>query len=77
MKPKIERPLMSPFDLCALLREAGWMVCSHNDFDYEDRVRTYWSFCRGNQFVDASGEDDNEALMGCLVAARNLMNKDG
>jgi hypothetical protein len=56
-------------ELCEALRQRGWMVASHNDYPKDGRIRTYWSFSRGDQFVDGDGDGDYEALFCCLTAA--------
>lgn len=57
-----------------LLRMNGWMVASHNDYPHEDsgKVRTYWSFSRGNQFIDGDGANDLEALCCCIIAVSGV-----
>lgn len=59
-------------DLCYLLRDAGWLVASHNDYPQDGTIRTYWSFSRNHQFIDADGKDDAEALWNCLLQAKAI-----
>jgi hypothetical protein len=58
--------------LCDVLRSEGWMVASHNDYPASGEIRTYWSFCRGNQFIDGDGSDDEVALKSCIEKANRL-----
>jgi len=51
-------------DLLKRLREAGWMVASHNDYRQHGEFHTFWLFTQSDagEFVKGEGHSDIEAL---------------
>lgn len=52
-----------PFELLADLRNSGWRVACHNDYQYKGRVFTFWLFTHETGvFVKGEAATDLEAL---------------
>jgi hypothetical protein len=64
--------MVSTDECCGFLRARGWMVASHNDYQQDYGTRTYWSFSKGNSFIDGDGTNDLEALLACVTAESGL-----
>jgi hypothetical protein len=59
-------------ELCDKPRVVGWLVASHNDYLVKGGTRIYWSFRRGNMFIEGDGTTDQEALEQCWYEASRL-----
>ena len=60
----------------ANLRNDGWLVASHNDYEIDatGERRTYWSFTHPDisRYLDGDGPTDDEALLWCCLRASVL-----
>lgn len=51
------------FDIALeLIREQGWTVAVHNDYQQDGAHHTFWLFTKGNRCVKGEGRTDQEAL---------------
>lgn len=54
---------MSLFDnLLRSMRQAGWMVAAHNDYNLDGKFGTFWLFVKDDRAVKGEGATDFEAL---------------
>ncbi len=65
------------WELLGELRDAGWMVASHNDYRQDRVPMTFWLLTRevpefGLVGVKGEGRTDLEALTACATQARAL-----
>lgn len=44
------------------IREEGWAVAVHNDYNQDGKKHTFWLFTKGNVCVKGEGRTDSEAL---------------
>lgn len=77
--PNPPEPQVSPDDVLAHLRKAGWSVVAHYDYQLEGNWRTFWILGHQNgRYIKANGKTDAEALVGAAANAwRGLLPRDG
>ncbi len=44
------------------IRDQGWAVAVHNDYNTGGERHTFWGFTKGSQWVRGEGKSDGEAL---------------
>lgn len=60
------------------LRDAGWRVAVHNDYNLQGRFMTFWLLTHGEtqRYVIGEGESDYIALLMCRSNAADIVKKD-
>ena len=55
---------MNAFDLLKRMRDAGWRVAVHNDYEYAGKLYTFWLFTHTKlkTYVKGEGVTDYDAI---------------
>lgn len=63
------------------IRDRGWMVAIHNDYQYQGKIYTFWLFTKISGysfFVKSEGCDGDSTVVGrCMKRIKNLERKYG